>query len=256
MIQKIHVIEKSPAEAVFFFKDIDLTLLPDPSIVLLFGPNGIGKSTLIRSLITSLQIEQVAAKEKHLDDFSKEFFEKELRKNSGIRLEHDDCPHTIYAYSNSTDNCKNREARSYAECFDPRYLNSRFDAKHLSEGQSIIYSAFDLLDALKPGKNMFGDEGTHTIVFLDEIDSGMSIDNIDTAMRKIKYALSKRNDLQVFLSFNSPRVLKHFSSVISLYDGAVHEMTTDEDMLLEIREHKKMFDKARKYSNGRPRVFD
>ena len=255
MIQKIHVINNSPAETIFFFKDIDLTALPDPSIVLLFGPNGIGKSTLIRSIVNSFQIEKLAEKESD-DNFSKEFFENELIKNSGLRLEHDKCPHRIYGYSNSTDNCKVRQARSYSEAFDPRYLSSRLDAKHLSEGQSVIYSAFDLLDALKPGKNMFGEEGEHTIVLLDEIDSGMSIDNIDTAMRKIKYALSKRNDLQVFLSFNSPRVLKHFTSVISLYDGAVHEMKTDDDMLLEIRAHKKMFDKARKYSNGRPRVFN
>ena len=57
--------------------------------------------------------EKLAEKESD-DNFSKEFFENELIKNSGLRLEHDKCPHRIYGYSNSTDNCKVRQARSYS----------------------------------------------------------------------------------------------------------------------------------------------
>ena len=65
-----------------------------------------------------------------------------------------------------------------------------------------------------------------------------------------------REKLQVFLSFNSPRILKYFPYVISMYDGKVREMHTDEDMLAEIKLNKKLFDKARKKANGMPKVFE
>lgn len=233
MINKITVVPDSRASRIFFFKEMDITKLPDPRIVPLFGPNGVGKSTLINAIINA-----------------------GIARHPQIVIDRTSENMQVYAYENSKDNFKNREARSYGEAFDPFFLNSRFDARSLSEGQSIIYSAFDLLDGLKPGKDMFGSEAPETLVLLDEIDSGMSIDNIDTAMRKIKYALSKRNDFQVFMSFNSPRILKHFPDVISMYDGSVLTMHTDEDMLDEIKKHKVVFDKIRKNSKGRPRIYE
>lgn len=233
MINKITVVPDSRASHIFFFKEMDITKLPDPRIVPLFGPNGAGKSTLISAIINA----GIARQPQIVIDRTSENMH-------------------VYAYENSKDNFKAREARSYSEAFDPFFLSSRFDARSISEGQSIIYSAFDLLDGLKPGKNMFGSEDSETLVLLDEIDSGMSIDNIDTAMRKIKYALSKRNDLQIFMSFNSPRILKHFPNVISMYDGSILTLHTDEDMLAEIRKHKTMFDKARKTAKGRPKIFE
>ena len=50
--------------------------------------------------------------------------------------------------------------------------------------------------------------------------------------------------------------MKHFPYVISMYDGKAKEMHTDEDMMAEIRANSKMFDKARKTSKGRPKIFD
>ena len=114
---------------------------------------------------------------------------------------------------------------------------------------------FDLLDALYPGKPL-DEKEKDTLVLLDEIDSGLSIDNIDITMRKIKYIVRKRDNVQFIFSFNSPRVLKHFPEVLSMYDGKKIELHTDEDMLAEIRKHKKEFDKARKYSNGRPKIYE
>jgi ABC-type multidrug transport system ATPase subunit len=84
----------------------------------------------------------------------------------------------------------------------------------------------------------------------------MSIDNIDTTMRKIKNLIQKNEHIQFIFSFNSPRVLKHFPRVLSMYDGTFIELHSDEDMLSEIRKHKSAFDKARKNSRGRPKIID
>lgn len=207
--------------------------LKNPHMVLLFGPNGVGKSTLIKQILNMRNDHE-----------------------AGLVIVHDGKPARVYSYSNAKDNFKVREPRNYMESFDPVFMNAKYDAQSISEGQSIIYSVFDLLDALKPGDGAFQTPGKDTIVFLDEIDSGLSIDNIDVAMRKIKYALSRRDDLQIFMSFNSPRVLKHFPQVVSMYDGSVMTLRSDEDMLNVIKAHKKEFDKARKTSRGRPKIFN
>lgn len=234
MINKITVIPNTLSSKIFFFNEIDFTILPDPRIIPLFGPNGIGKSTLIKNI------------------------QKGNSESSGIKIDRTNNKMFVYSYQNSSDNFKVRRPRTYSESFDPRFLNSVFDAKGVSEGQSIVYSMFDLLDGLKPGPNMFGseDKDTETLVLLDEIDSGLSIDNIDVVMRKLKYILSRRKDIQIIMSFNSPRVLKHFPYVISMYDGCVLKLRTDEDMLRQINIYRTMFDKARKNSKGRPKIFN
>ena len=211
-------------EDILFFKEADFTEFE--RVIPIFGPNGIGKSTLIRAI------------KDHVVDV----------KIGGAKQT------AVYSYQNGTDNFKIRRARSYAENFDPVFMLSKLNAQSVSEGQSIIYSMFDLLDALYPGKPL-DEKEKDTLVLLDEIDSGLSIDNIDITMRKIKYIVRKRDNVQFIFSFNSPRVLKHFPEVLSMYDGKKIELHTDEDMLAEIRKHKKEFDKARKYSNGRPKVF-
>jgi hypothetical protein len=41
-----------------------------------------------------------------------------------------------------------------------------------------------------------------------------------------------------------------------MYDGSVLTLHTDEDMLAEIKKHKAIFDKARKNSKGRPKIYE
>ena len=259
MINKITVIPKSESQRIFFFGEIDLTQLPDQRIVPLFGPNGAGKTTLINGIYAWYQIQAAAENFRKKDDkdpFHEKFWSTELKQKSGVNIEQDEAPGAVYRYSNSSDNFRSRKPQDMEQYYSPNFFAARWDAVHVSEGQSIIYSAFGLLDGLIPGKDMLSDEDTFVVALFDEIDSGLSVDNIDIAMRKIKKALKMREKLQVFLSFNSPRVLKYFPYVISMYDGKAHEMHTDEDMLAEIKLNKKMFDKARKKSNGMPKVFE
>lgn len=225
MIQSITVKDLSFLEDIFFFKTANFAQF-DNRVVPLFGPNGVGKSTLIQSI---------------------------EKQNLEINLTR---PTLIFSYQNGRDNFKVREPRTYAEAFDPSFATARFDAKAISEGQSIIYSMFDLLDGFLKNGGLVPQEGKDIAVLLDEIDSGMSIDNIDITMRKIKYIVSHRTDVQFIMSFNSPRVVKHFPKVLSMYNGQMIELHNEDDMLDEINRHKKEFNKARKTSKGRPKIFN
>ena len=225
MIKSITIKDQSFLEDILFFKTADFSQF-DNRVVPLFGPNGAGKSTLIQSIENrSLEIELTR-------------------------------PTLIFSYQNGRDNFKIREPRTYAEAFDPAFVNARFDAKAISEGQSIMYSMFDLLYGFMKNGGLPPQEGKDIAVLLDEIDSGMSIDNIDITMRKLKYIVSHRPDVQFIMSFNSPRVVKHFPQVLSMYDGTMIELHNDDEMLAEINRHKKMFNKARKNSRGRPKIFN
>lgn len=225
MLETITVNPNTRTSHILFFDHLDIT---GDRVVPLFGPNGVGKSTLI----------------------------KQLEDRKDLTIKTNGVPTKFYSYQNARDNFKIRQPRSYMESFDPGFMSARFSAQSISEGQSIIYSMFDLLDGLKANQPLAPEPGQDALILLDEIDSGMSIDNIDTTMKKIKNLIQKNEHLQFIFSFNSPRVLKHFPRVLSMYDGAFIELHSDEDMLSEIRKHKSTFDKARKNSRGRPKIID
>lgn len=248
-----------------FFKSIDLTQLPDLKIVPLFGPNGSGKTTLLKAINTNLNCnirleyykQQLA--EGKIDKTEYEFYEEDIMHDNvkmGCDLELDHCAYQVLTYNNSNDNFRHRKARSMFEDFDPYYIKNRLDAQSVSEGQSIVHSIYNLFECMKPGKNMSVIENGHTIVLIDEMDSGLSLDNLDMFMRKLQNIIKKRNDIQVFMSFNNPYILKYFPYCISMYTGEMIELHNTEDMLMEINKHKDWFNKARKLSNGRPKIFE
>lgn len=227
MIKQIKINPNTQTSDVLFFQEVDLTAF-DNHVVPLFGPNGVGKSTFIQAII-----------------------DNGTKKRQHLTLSLSDKPTTFYAYRNSTDNFKIAQPQSYEMVFDPVFMKMQWDAKSISEGQSVIYSIMGLLDiALHRG-----DDGNDLTIVLDEIDSGLSIDNIDVVMRKIK-RIVKRGDTQFIFSFNQPRVLKWFPHVLSMYDGTKLTLHTDDDMMQEIRKHKKSFDRIRKTSKGMPKVYE
>ena len=223
MITEINVKPNSDVSHILFFDYVDLRPFEN-RIIPLFGPNGVGKSTFIKA----------------------------IESKQGISVSVDRPVH-FFSYQNARDNFK---VRNYMENFDLGFMNSKFDARGISEGQSIIYSMFDLLDGFMKNGDIQPEPGTDFLIVLDEIDSGMSIDNIDLTMRKIKYLSRNRKDLQFIFSFNSPRVVKHFPKVLSMYDGLPIELHDEEDMMCEINRHNEMFNKVRKNSKGRPKIFN
>ena len=259
MINRINTLENTKTSEILFFDRCDLTKLPNKRIVPLFGPNGSGKTTLINAIGTYLDALRLKNKVLRDDieykDFVLEDFNRNIRK-AGCSLVLEDVPYRVLSYSNSDDNFRHRRERSINDAFNPALLSARFDANSVSEGQSIVYSVFDLIELLSTGKKGIRYDDGHLIVLIDEMDSGLSIDNIDMFMKKLKYYTDKRDDIQVIFSFNNPRILKFFPHVLSMYTGEVLELHSDEDMLAEFKKHEKAFNKARKLSNGRPKVYD
>lgn len=241
MIKLITIKPETETADIMFFDRCNFTALSNPHVVPLFGPNGSGKTTFINAII------------KDSEPPKKSFFGDKVEKHSDIVTETDRAS-VVYSYRNSHDNFRNREARSYTEAFDPFYLNARFDAQSLSEGQSIVYSLYDLFVLIGTGKESIQVEGKDLVVLIDELDSGLSLDNLDMFMKKLRYIIARRKDVQVIFSFNNSRVLKYFPEVISMYDGKVHKLHDENDMIAEFNANAAVFNKRRKRKDGRPKV--
>lgn len=266
MINKITVKSGTEASKILFFSNIDFTKLPDKRIILLYGANGSGKTTLLKNIEFGLFEYSNPSKpeESEEDDRIAEMMRGMEKTRGGIEhdshltLDLDAVPTMYYRYRNGTDNFSVKEPRSYEEAFDPEYIMYKWNAQALSEGQSIVYSVKSLLEGmLKSTKNResFVTDDHHTILLLDEIDSGLSIDNLDAMLLIIKRVLKQGRNIQFIMSFNNPYVLTYFPDVISMYDGNVHHFSSTEDMLKDLFNNKKMLDKSRKKSNGEYRIF-
>lgn len=232
MISKIEIVPKTRESKILLCDHLDLDSLPNKQIIPLFGPNGVGKSTLLDGLLA--------------------FHER--KQNAGVKAEVDKAS-ILFSYKNSQDNLRVRKPKTYMESFDPFLLKAKFDAGSVSEGQSILYSIYDLIDGIGTSKNAMKYEGKDIVLLIDELDSGLSIDNLDRILKKLKYYVGRRKDVQIVFSFNNPYVLRYFPDTISLFTGEVIHLETTEDMLSEIEKHKD-FRKIRYYKNGKPKVFD
>lgn len=253
MIHKIQVIPKTTASQILLFNEIDLDQLPDIRIVPLFGANGSGKTTLLEQINNSSYAMSYDQQE-HDNTLGEALRGVRHPKRKQIMLTCDDERTELYGYTNSKDNFANREIG-----FDPFMINARWEAKALSEGQSIIYSAMDLLKGmLKSTKKneSFVKDDNHAIVLLDELDSGMSMDNIRKCMEIIKKVLRQKRNIQFFLSFNNPYVCYFFPQVISMYDGKVHEIRNLDEMLAELDANGDQLKAARCKRNGKYKIFD
>ena len=58
------------------------------------------------------------------------------------------------------------------------------------------------------------------VILMDEIDSGLSVDNIKYVMDRVNNILSERKDIQMFISFNNYAVCENNpNNVLSMYTG-------------------------------------
>lgn len=185
MIKSITIKQKSELSDVLMFdKKIELK-----QVTLLFGGNGVGKSSLINGILK--------------------------RK---VSLELDDTKTMLYSYINSKQNFRNLEKNdnlSMKDFFEPKFFADKFDAQDLSEGQSIIYSLqdiFKLCDQIK-------DDEEDSLFLLDEIDSGLSIDNVEYLGKKIKKICKENPKFQFIIAFNSYEFCRLFKEVFNMYTG-------------------------------------
>lgn len=281
MITKITIKPGTKSYDALFFKEASLSDFPDRQVIPLFGANGAGKSTFIDAIRSDFAYRQKAETiRKKISDLKKErekyhsthkdcivskltdddiaFWNRTLEREKGKREAEcegivKDKKYALYFYRNGDTNFSNSPAGK-RDAYDPARLSLFWDAGHLSEGQSLVFSVNGLLDGLLKNES-WHEDGTENIVLLDEIDSGLSIDNIDYLCRKIRRIAKKWSDTQVFIAFNSPEILGYFPYVLSMYDGKMHKIDGYDIMRAELKANKKMLDKARKKSNGQYRIF-
>lgn len=293
MITKIEIVPATKAGNTLFFNTIDLTKLPDYRIVPLFGANGAGKSTLIDAIRSDYnfsafekhalaQIEKARQEkdgskpfmlavsgpngEKEYPIVNSEYdeagwWEEEIKAKEKDRQAvctydtPDGVSTNFYFYRNDEFNLKSDSfLNDRRQMYDPIRISEFYNARSLSEGQSLMYSIRDFLLSLEKDDSLHK-ENSQQIVLLDEIDSGLSVDNVMYVGEKIIRILKKHDDTQIIMAFNSPVFLKYFPYVISMYDGKVHELHSFDNMLSELKNNKKMLDKARKKSNGDYKIF-
>lgn len=291
MITDITIRPDTRSSKILFFDHADLTLLPDPHIIPLFGANGAGKSTLLDAIksdadyrsrktvienhIAELRSEQEDdGQDEYLVDkgftynvfrslgsgrdeieFYREQLVKEQKKRQAECSFSDERYYRCCLYRDSESNFSGNGFLGTKDAYNPVRLSLYYDAESLSEGQSVMYSVKDFLKLLLNDESLHKD-GHGLIILLDEIDSGLSLDNIDYVCGKLKRIIRKWDDIQIFLAFNSPEILRYFPYVLSMYDGTVKDLKNADIMREEIKKNKAVLDKARKRSNGEYRIFD
>lgn len=184
MIKSISINKGSNLEEILFFNKMNLE-----QVTLLFGANGVGKSSLIKEMLK----------------------QKEIKFNCDKETK-------LYSYINTEQNFRNMDKNSnlsYKDMFNPYLFKQKFDASELSEGQSIIYSIQEIFELCEQIK----DDNNDSIILLDEVDSGLSIDNVEYLSDKIKEIATKYSNIQFVIGFNNYEFCRNFPEVFNMYNG-------------------------------------
>lgn len=128
MITKVIPKPESLTKDILLCDSLHLDEMPNPRIVPLFGPNGIGKSTIINAIIGAAN-----------------------GRTGEVQVERTSGNMQVLSYSNLKDNWRNREPK-FSEAYDPAFIGMQWNARQISEGQSIVYSVLDLLRLMSTGK--------------------------------------------------------------------------------------------------------
>lgn len=194
MIESIKVSGDNYTRAVLMFRDCKV----NPRMNLLFGGNGAGKTTFIK-YITKCVNSKVLSKNLHLLNGYDTF--------------------TLYSFSNSENNYNNvGHSRRFGFDIDPGMALKKYAVSSLSEGQGIIYSLEDFLYFLE--NNLPYKKNASNVITIDEMDSGLSVDNIEYVMKRLNKLIETRDDIQMFISFNNYATCEfNKDDIISMYTG-------------------------------------
>ncbi len=174
MLQAISIKSNTELSEILLSKEFDLS----NRVNLLFGSNGVGKSTLINAL---LQLQ-----------YTGQMIPKLTEKESPI----------IYSYIDSLQNAniigKNPNL-SFNQQNTTDIMIRKFNASELSEGQSIVYTIQEFLYCLRIGIK----RKEKILAVIDEVDSGMSVDNIAWLCTEIKELIQLDDNIQFIIAFNN-----------------------------------------------------
>ena len=284
---KIKIKPDTTESEILFFNEINLNEFDDTKVIPLFGANGVGKTTLINAIVNFFEQECLIKtinkmENKEIDKMGgndaifnvrrsmwrlenkedAEFYEQErerCRKKQAIEItEVDTDKLQLFKYNNSSNNFRQMDISPErgADNFMAA-VALRWNARELSEGQSIVYSTDGLFDLLlKNNEEDIIEKDKIYLITLDEIDSGLSIDNIESVMKKIKRITKKYNNVWFIMSYNNPYINKFYPKAFNMYNGLKEEINSMDEFIDKIKEHKKQLDKARKNSKGQYKFFD
>lgn len=221
MLNYIEVKPKTELSKILFAKKYDLS----QKVNLLFGSNGVGKTTLIEAILGN----------KHKNEYA---------------YDKNDKPTLMFSYSNSTQNKRhmtNNPYLKYQDYFNPDLINQMFTAKELSEGQSIIYTIQEFLYLAKTEN----DTNKDYLFLIDELDSGLSIDNIIWVCDKINKIIKDRENIQFIIAFNNYEFCNQFKTVTNMYTGKLEVIDSYDEYKNKLISNREKLLKKRKNNQFR-----
>lgn len=183
MIKSFTIKKDSVLSEILFFNKIELK-----QVTLLLGGNGVGKSSLINSIIS----------------------------RNGITAETTGDT-TLFSYINSQQNFREmirNKNLSYKDHYDPYVIARKFAAEELSEGQSIVFSIQDIFKLCEQIE-----DNEDALILLDEVDSGLSIDNVEYIANTLKKIAEEQPNIQFVIAFNNYEFCRVFNDVFNMYTG-------------------------------------
>ena len=193
-------------EEEYLFEKNHLTLTDQVTVFV--GPNGYGKTTLVTMLKEALEDAGAVS-------FSNNAYARGLARvfdlNETDKYKKDNASIGFISYDSHADDYTNSISTSLVN----NNMQQLLLRNESSEGENNLISLADLFDnaqaVAKEHQNL-----EHLIIFVDGIDSGLSIDKIDFIIRnldlKIKQVESQNQDLNIALVFTA----NHYEMVRNL----------------------------------------
>lgn len=207
MIKSLKIRKNSKEDKILLFKEVSNL----KKINILFGGNGVGKSTFLNGL-------------------KENSFEIESKK-----------PIKIFSYTNSLDNKKISKNNAIEKHTD---IIKIYNSSQYSEGQAMIhfFRPF-LLDVEDYARNNTTED---IVVLIDEMDSGLSIENINMLLHLIVDMCNEFKNIQFFISTNHYHYTYVFKEVLNMYDGTWIRIESYEEYFQRLNEGIQIFNRAGK----------